>query len=123
MRNHIHHPISGLACRSHFCTHRNLSELVKKNQYKIEIHFSKKTPKLPILVNVHIKSALQELYPERKKWLNCLQYHYQGLIKQFPYKQADQRVYNVPIGFGDGAGCPGTGLGVGRLTFPVKGMG
>lgn len=38
-------------------------------------------------------------------------------------KQGDRKVDNVPTGFGDGAGCPGTELGVGRLTFPVKGMG
>lgn len=45
------------------------------------------------------------------------------MAKQILNKQGDQKVDNVPTGFGDGAGCPGTELGVGRLTFPVKGMG
>lgn len=98
----------------------------KKNQYEIEIHLKKiKIKSLQISVNVHIKICLTRVISRVRTVVELslisisLPRHGQTNSQQTRRPKVD----NVPTGFGDGAGCPGTELGVGRLTFPVKGMG
>lgn len=53
----------------------------------------KKNP-LSMSVNVQIKSALQEMYSEKKQWLNSLQYryHYLGITKPFLYTNKQKKI-------------------------------